>query len=507
MIDLLPALPRGSVLNVSLQLYRIAVCVTASLAALTGSVLSVTTWTQLFIYGYLTVFSIGIVAFGALATRRLLLVAISSLLAVPLFIRFGGSAIVGMPETSSARISGQTLPVVTILCLVVLARVAVGRMRGNIESVPRGALDPFIAVFSVIVGVGAAYGLLRWQNPLTTLYAIQTIAPFAGYVVARRLLVDEADVRRAWNCILAGAGISAVVLLANEVSMRPIWALFNEPIHGRVGLLNIYQANDYLPFLWAFIFVASSPLVLHPVTLNPRLAGALGLIGICVGALYARGALLLLMVGLAIVIAASPQLWRTRRHVVIMLAAALVGVTAFAASPAGVRLRDRTTALVSGNPVGSLIVDEASLRDRFFSMRVVVGYVGARPIFAAGFTPVPPQDLSRRIASLPPRQLFPAHNQYLDVALRGGLPLLFVFLVLLGMTLYRASLAIRAAQTLFGRLFATGVAIALVMTVALGNMYEQNHIQPFTGFFLWFVAGSIEVLLRRNHTDPATCAS
>jgi hypothetical protein len=401
-----------------------------------------------------------------------------------------------MPETASSRVGGQTVPVVSILCLVVFARIRFNRWRGS-TALPRGGLDAFVRLFSGAAVLAAAYGLLRFHNPITLLYAAQTIAPLSAYVVARHLVLDDADVQTAWRGIVFGAAGFAAVLLGNELLKRPIWDLFAQPIHGTVGALNIYQANDYLPFLWAIVAVTSGPLLFDRRTSGVLLASSLVLLGVCVGALYARGALLLLIMGTLLGAVGSSDLWRTKRRAAAVFGCGVIVAAAFISSPAGVRLRDRGQALLNGERLATVVGNEGSLRDRLFSMRVVADYVGAHPLFGSGLTPVSHRDLSPRIASLSARQIFPAHNQYLDVALRGGQVLLLAFLLLLGAAMQRAWMACRLTRNDFSLPLARGIVIALFMTIALGNMYEQNHVQPLTAFFLWFLAGMVETMVAR----------
>lgn len=472
----------------------------SGIAALVVSALQISDGARLFTFLYVVGASATIVILGLWSSRRTLAYGLPLLLAAPIFIRIGGPGLIGLPETSSARVGGQTLPIGALTCLLVYGRMLAGQLRTERPS-GRVRLAVFIYAFSAISGIGILYGLLRWQSPLTLLYGVQTVAPLAGYFVARHLVRSEAELLRTWYCVVSGASASAMVLIGNELLQRPFVRLFDSAIHGKVGMLNIYQANDYLPLLWAFIFIGSIPLLAE--TWSPALAIGLALIATSVGGLYARGALLFLVVGLPAALASSPHLWVTRRRVLVLVLAAVVVGMALAISPAGVRMRERVEVVVGARSLRAA-PEEMSVRDRVFSMRVVADYVGAHPTFGAAFTPPPAHELSRRIAVLPTRQLFPAHNQYLDIAFRGGLPLLAAFIVMIVIALFHCFRCSAAASSRAARSLARGLAISMTLTVIVANMYQQNYIQPLTAFLLWYVVGAVDVLDTHNSASSTT---
>jgi hypothetical protein len=90
------------------------------------------------------------------------------------------------------------------------------------------------------------------------------------------------------------------------------------------------------------------------------------------------------------------------------------------------------------------------------------------------------------------------HNQYLTYAVRGGLPSLFAFLVILGWTMVHVVRICFAPANPLIQLLAIGLLSAFAGAAGISNLLQDNFIQPYTAVVLWLLMGITESLAARN---------
>lgn len=455
------------------------------------------------------------------------------LLSAPLFVRFGGPTLIGLPETSSQRVGGFTVPVGALVSLAVSAWLFFARRRHRTPS-QRIALDAPVLVFLGAGALAFAFGLATRFGIYNALNFGQVFAPLSAYYIGSRLVCSDQRVERVLRTVALSVIASAALMLAYNVSVRGLGMVFAAPLENRVGPLNIYQANDYVPFVFATAYLVTLYVLVARQRLTVTAMAALLVLGLVVLASYARGPLLVLVVGLGVLVAES---WRrylssTLRAVGVTLLALMIATAldvpsvsrlaltveqAVAESTGSVSVEtsaavapSATIAPASPAPLAAAVqaaqtaAHSMSLSNvtRIISARAAADFLLRHPLFGAGFAPIPGDEFSPAIVGIPDWMLLPAHNQYLDLGLRGGLVLLTAFAGLLITTMSVAWRMSRSAPGTWASTMAGGLLVAVLPTLMVANMYQNNFTQPYSAFLLWFLIGSAAGMLTATTHSP-----
>ncbi len=481
---------------------------------------------------------------------EVVLILVTVLLATPLFVRIGGPSLIGPPENTVQRVGGYTLPLGAFACAATAAVLYVVRWRRHLSRMS-SALDAPVLIFIAVCVLSLLLGLILRPGIYNIMYFVQTTAPISAYYLASRVNRSERRTHRVMVGLGAAAVASGASLLFYALLERGPSRLFASDLPNHVGPLNIYQSNDYVPFVLAIVFLFSLASLVRRERLGIASMLFLFVLALVALASYARGPVLVLIAGLGVLVGQS---WRL--HPVAVAKAMLVAVSAFMVAvtlgfssvarvadvaadlvsaaggapsgsgdlstttpTAGASARKTaaptTTARVSPAPGPSTSLpsqvirspnatprasvedisaqiggDSQSNESRLLSIQIAADFIRRNPLFGSGFAPIPWQELSPLVKTLPPNLLFPAHNQYLDLGLRGGVPLLFAFAWI---ALASARLAWRGLRLSnpIGSAFAAGALAMLVPTLAVGNMYQDNFTQPFPAFLLWYILGTL----------------
>jgi hypothetical protein len=461
------------------------------------------------------------------------LAVIAGLLAAPLFVRIGGNPFIDLPESTSIRAAGgYTLPIGALLCE--LAAVWLFAMRVATRQPGRHlVLDRPVLVFAALAVLIGSIGLVLHPGIYNLLYLGQTLAPLSAYYVASRIIRDEAIAQRVFRVIGLVAAASAAVLLGNGLVSRGA-AVFDRPLPNHVGFLNIYQANDYLPFLFTCVLLFVLTLLAARRQLSVAWMAMLFVLAVDVMATFSRGTVIVIIVGVVALVALC---WRSDRSFTLravgVVAAALAFALAFhlpsvsrvtgdiesvargdevavipttaptaptatpgpvATSSTGLPVATSSSAPASVDTPRPRSDDSQSNSTRLISLDIALGYLFRNPLIGGAFAPIPAAELSPMIKDLGPNELFTPHDQYVDYGLRGGIPLLAAYLFVMAV----------AIRSLYGIAWhATSVASAasgkalltvLVPALLVGNFYQSNFIQPYSAFMLWFLIGAVTAL-------------
>lgn len=454
-----------------------------------------------------------------------------ALLAAPLFFRVGGPSLIGWPDSASVSSGGINVPVGAVLAVAMASWVML-RGRQQHAEFPQSRLDNAVLLFAAVAFVVLVLGLLTRPGPYNVLYFGQAVLPLAAYYVVSRVARTEDVARGVVKYATAGAAISGGLMLIQALVSRGPARMLSSQLENHVGPLNIYQSNDYVPFVFAIVFLVA----LHKRTVTDRLGpiAILVLFGLGVVALasYARGPVFLLIFGTAALAAQTWWVHRKQTLRAIAITAAAFGVAIALSFPSTQRVvalvnpivnvvraseapspvatiepkgtpvpSDPTPSSAPTSPVASeepAPVDQPSNDTRTIAFRVSTAYLISHPIYGGGFAPIPTDELSPILADAPSDKLFPAHNQYLDFGLRGGVPLIVAYL---GAMILAASSALRIARwspNTGGRAVAGAVLTALAAALLVGNLYQNNFTQPYPAFLMWALIGLVAGLDARR---------
>ncbi len=443
-----------------------------------------------------------------------MIVVLAVSLASPVFVRIGGPTLVWLPDAAAHRAGGFDLPISAFLVTVAALWLMAARSQ---QRLPRLRLrtDRPAAAFAAVASLALCVGLFTRHDLNAGLYFAQTVGPLGAYYVASRLVRSERQGFRVLATITVAAVVSAALIFGQSLVSRGPFDVFGASLEDHVGPLNIYQANDYVPFTFAIVYLMALCCAIVRNQLNATFAMALFVLLVVALGLYARGPVLVLMMGLGVLVVAT---WRDHQSRVpsaialtvagfalatvlgfdsmerVSLVGARLGESAWhavvrsqPASPTTAPTPNPSTGIVP--PTQQLTPDQSSNETRLTALAISTSFVLRNPLFGSGFAPIPWQELSPIVRALAPTRLYPTHNQYLDLALRGGIPLLLVFLWLVVAVVGAASRVMRFGETAGARSLGAVMLTVLVPALIVGNMYQNNFTQPFSAFLLWFLLG------------------
>lgn len=344
------------------------------------------------------------------------------------------------------------------------------------DRLPSNQADRLVVAFvgwSCLV-FATTFAVTREAAPLVL---IQILAPVVFYLVGRGADRDD----DAWDFItglVIGVTATCLWLALSEFSV-PHNPAYGERIGDElVGGLTLYQAYDYFPILTVIASVCGAAWY---VQTRQLLALWTSLVtAMMVLLLYSRSGIA------SLVVAGSIFAWRERARFSPRTGA--LAVAGFAAA--------FVASLTLGLPAVSRIVDtvnparasaDNSNRVRANAISNAARIVIRNPVIGRGFRPTgrdPATKVSKTLNS---------HDQYLDYAVRAGVPLAAILIALLGLVArdsWRLPTSGRGPP--YSALIAATIAAACV-----SNLVQSTYIEPLTAFPLWLILGLLVTAVGR----------
>ncbi|MDG4831444.1 O-antigen ligase family protein [Solwaraspora sp. WMMD1047] len=319
----------------------------------------------------------------------------------------------------------------------------------------------FLYTAGIVIGVALGGGL----NAIV--FYIQTITPLlAWYAVTTR----QVNIRKVCRVVIVATLGCLLLVHATVIYHSGATLLGNESVE-RVLTAGIPQYRNYFPF----IMVCGLALAVGCFRAHRR--SSIALITATVLALpllWSRTGLAMLFLAAAVAYFAQPR----QVSIPLRLAIGTIG------GLAGLAL---LVPLVSRGMIGERGEESAKLsaENRVDIFRNGFDRLVHSPIFGDSFRPL---DLGPDAGELSNMVLFRAHNQYLDIALRGGVPAALLAITLLILFSVRAW---RIARQSPDRDMAGFHAALLGITAAIcvGNFAHLFMVQPWTGGLFFALLG------------------
>ncbi len=334
--------------------------------------------------------------------------------------------------------------------------------------------DYYVAAFAGWAILVFAVALLLRKAPTPLVFA-QTIAPVAFYGLGR-ISQSRKELVRLFEGLLAGSLLTCLWLGASIWTGQTLSRYNGRLSDQLIGGVTVYQAYDYFPLLLVIALCATVALCVE--LRNSWLAPAGAVVAGTVIALYSRGALL--AAGAAAVV--FLLLWRRAFPPRLLVGLIATGVVLFAGSLAGgVTATTRLVDSVTGG--GS---DGQSNLVRTASLRAAADRVADNPVLGRGYA------ATERAPGTEVAKTLNTHNQYLDYAVRGGVPLALLLLAVVCAACVRAW---NAASLPGGDPLLAAIVAASAGAVVSG-LFQSPFIQPLTAIPLWLLLGHLASLSR-----------
>lgn len=419
--------------------------------------------------------------------RTKILAVYAFLIAMPLFVDLKEHSFTLTHLLSSASMdavvtSGSTRVHLAFPLTLLMAGYAL--LAGNRSLLLRWAPAVVLAL-GLWFSISALYGMSRGGGLTGVVFYAQTIVPLLAWFVGYLLDVGEAVIARS---IMAAFCVTDVIVLGFTMAHGGLTGAFSSSTQLEQA---IPQYRSYFP---AVMTLAVALAIAHVGRRTWVPIVTLVLAEITLPFMWSRGGIAMVVVA-AVVTAAirfGPRLsWRGRVYAV-LAGGALLAVNAFITLSVG---------LVAQRTEESDLA--ASDSNRVELARGAVHRVGSDPLFGDAFHPYSSTLAGGRQASF--SRIFPAHNQYLDYGLRGGVPAVLLLGALLLLMLLAAIRVIRTAE---GDRAPVGWAgLGFVIALGAGCLMELYISQTWTGSLAMFYLGIVAryaALARRPAPEEAS---
>jgi len=402
------------------------------------------------------------------------------------------------------------------VCAVWLLRFLQGKLQK-----PNWNVLAFAGALVAWMTVALIYGLTVGNRPIMSfaLYA-QALLPIFMLMLAMTLPAPAQAVRRALLLVPVVSSISVMVIFAmaaylfSSYTVHQGWSRLAEAFY---SIKNVHPAiiTTALAVLFAQIASAKRDLPAWAIWTMLMVNGAYLLIN------WSRtGLVSIVLVTLLWVIHMTVRAWKQRSLLSIPATSAAVILAAFIVSSltfAGVGMREaarlppKTPAIVDVEKNGdygdgvktdiapdpfvthSIEIEEnlGELAGKYDQRRLKLLILGLQrvvnnPLVGDAFVPL---TLGSEVAGRPSRgNMFPSHNQFVDIALRAGAPALLLYLTLLGYIGLTCFRAYRAAQGTFVGEMAICSSFLLAAILA-GSMFQSYLILTQPAALLFVILG------------------
>jgi O-antigen ligase len=411
---------------------------------------------------------------AALAAHRPGL-ALGCVLAAPLFFEISSHGI-ALGHSILAPRRPLTLPVSVFAAPIFAPLAWEGLLRLRSGRPDQRRIDVLVMAFAGWAVIAFVYGYAeRSARPLV---AAQVVTPLYFFLVGKGMADEREELRDlARGFVAVTTGIAVLVAVSSAVFGRLPGLSDNRLGDRLIGDLYIFQAWDYFPLLLTLGALLAFGLFIADGR-DPRFGAAAAVLAMVTVGLYSRGGVLTLAAGIALIAVLLRR--ALPRHALVIgavVGVGLIGASAAAGFAATQRIFDSAPFL--GNKQDKALVDESN-RVRLDATQVGLRQIKANPIFGEAMSPSeidPVTGLSKTVN---------AHNQYVDYAVRGGVPLALLFLGVIGATLLR----LRAAQSRWRFSALAGIGALAAVTV-VSNFTQVNFVQALTAFPLWLAVGVV----------------
>jgi len=405
----------------------------------------------------IAVVAVGVLTLIALLSPRQVGAAMVAALALPLFV----DASTGQP-TLVRLLDGQVHQTVTGIhvataVVAVIAAVAMMQHLGRREKRVGGAL---VGALMVLYTASIVVGTLSGAGSLGVLYYAQTMAPLLAWVALARTGVEPTAVSR-------GVVLAVTATLLAILGTVGLGGGYQSPLAAVDVLASaIPQYRNYFPFVvMCAIAFAIAGWASHRKTSVWLLASTVAALPL----MWSRTGLLMIAVAAALTYFRRPgkATATTRLMLGVLLTAG-----------AGYYLTTRVLQGVLGARTTQAL--EASDQTRLRVAQEAIDRIAASPLLGDMFVPSTRYTAGGQSAAQP--LLFPAHNQYLDIALRGGIAAAIVTVILLMLFFWRAwRLSAGSGPVASYHAALCGI----IAAAAVGCTTQLYIVQPWTGSLLF----------------------
>lgn len=402
------------------------------------------------------------------ASNQKIMVTILSIITLPLFFDISSQ------QFTLVRLFSRVGPAeggaefhVSVVMIAFLAVLAFLRRLGGKGSYlfGGGLIGWLLFLYSAAILVG----LMQGAGMLGVAFYVQTIAPLLAWYAAG---AGRISVRSASLTIVAATLVSVVLVLFITFSRSGGLQGSYEVVSALVSVIPQYR--NYFPF----IVVCGLAMAVAGWDLHRKISLALlASTGLALPLIWSRSGLALMVVAIGIAFFLRPgrasNTTRTLLGVTGGSAVAFLTLESILSGVIGARSTIGSTAAESGYE--RLVLAQEGIK------RIV-----ARPLFGDAF--VPYSNVLAGGQRVDIARLFPAHNQYLDIALRGGVAAAILTIVLLIVFGRRSWRLARRSPSRNIAAFHAGL-LAIVVATALGNFTQLFLIQPWSGALVFALMG------------------
>jgi O-Antigen ligase len=307
--------------------------------------------------------------------------------------------------------------------------------------------------------LSALYGITDGGRLTDVVFYSQTVVPLLAWFVGYTLAVPEAWVARG---IMAAYCVTDVIVLGFTLTHGGFGSAFDSSTQLENA---IPQYRSYFPAVMALAVCLA---IAHVGRRTWLPIATLVLAEVTLPLMWSRGGILMVVIA-AVVTAAcrfAPVLSLRGKALATAAGGTLLAIDAFITLTFGL-VAQRTQESDLG----------ASDSNRVQLARGAADRVGRNPFFGDAFHPYSSTLAGGRQASF--SRIFPAHNQYLDYGLRGGVPAVLLLLAFLLLMLVAAGRIVRARPTVIGP--AGWAGFGFVIALGFGSLTELYISQTWTG--------------------------
>lgn len=386
----------------------------------------------------------------------------------PFFINIGGPGGVSLGRSIfESNPVGQTIPLsfffmLLIICLGITRYILIEKEYKIKISLITKLFLMMASIGTILLLCGLFYGL----ELANIIFFLQFLAPFLAYLTIKNYTRSESDFNKYLKLMVRGSVLGIVLLfISNIFEFGPGIITSSVSFNDKMFFLNIYQIYDYYPvtvaitsiLLLSFLIVAKNirykffylfELIISVLTLTH---------------LNARNALLLFVIGSLLFILFS--------RMNILRKISISGFGMF------IMLFLFSTEL----PVFNRI-ENADTSVRVLRMKEGVEYFLNHILFGSLFRE---------------SEVTGFHNQYLEIATRGGIIIILLFLLIITIHILR-SIAFNKYVSNNNALYFTVITCVIIAVMLGSNIAQSNFTQPYTAIMLWFLIGLQDGIINKD---------
>ena len=412
---------------------------------------------------------------------------------VPVFVNVLGGGLVAKGKIRETYASaGQTI---SISVLVLLFAGAIWLVKGLMTGgFPRTYLPPArrhgraALVFIYINLVAFFIGQVLSADIRAAPFILQTMLPVIAIFVTFRVVRTYDDILRLLTGAFAGVLVGLSLVLVINVLALGVGLLGASWVDNYQGF-GIYQLDAYVPNIFATFAPIGVVLALLARSRGPRYAyvGGLGLMFLVIFHLTSITALLIALSGIAVLmyLGLVNRVWRPRALHLLLASGLVVGPLVLwnyapSTAEAVYKLGDARTK-----------EGEGGVGRRMAWYGEVGADVTASPLWGKAYR----SDYLSDLGGLVGNRVAKPHNQYLDIAVKAGIPGLFAFLFLILTPIVRCRRGYLLATDYRERMVGIALVSALIPTIVFHNFTVVPYGQPYSGPVL-FMLGAVAYAFR-----------